>query len=392
MAGAAQAGPVLCTDGQGGAIIAWSDFRAGFAQAYAQNVDRFGQLGDARPGLTSIKDVKADQGGQVRMAWNASYLDANPLYGVSSYWIWRQTPGGVAAAAVQRGGVWADGPGGDAALAATASASGPSVRLFRHADATAGFAWEFVASQPANGSPQYSYVAPTASDSVPGYNPYTAFMVEARGTAAGAFWDSPADSGYSVDNLPPQPPAPFTAAYSAGTPLLHWGPNLETDLASYRLYRGGSLNFVPGPSNLIASPADTGFADVGASGSYYQLSAVDIHGNESRFALVGPVGTTDAPPGPLPRELALSLTSSNPARGSAALRLALPRETRLNLGVFDVNGRRVRELASGVEPAGEHALRWDGTDAGGAAVPSGLYFLRLETPGRSLSLHVVMTR
>jgi hypothetical protein len=125
--------------------------------------------------------------------------------------------------------------------------------------------------------------------------------------------------------------------------------------------------------------------------NYYKLSAVDIHGNESPFALLAPGGTTNAPPGDLPRELALSLASANPAHGAAGLRLALPRESRVDLSIFDVNGRRVRALVRGELPAGEHALRWDGRDEAGVRAASGLYFLRLDTPGQTLKLRLVMT-
>ena len=52
---------------------------------------------------------------------------------------------------------------------------------------------------------------------------------------------------------------------------------------------------MPGAGNLVASLADTGYADVGPSGGYYKLSAVDFNGNESAFALVGPGQTLDAP-------------------------------------------------------------------------------------------------
>ncbi len=51
--------------------------------------------------------------------------------------------------------------------------------------------------------------------------------------------------------------------------------------------------------------------------------------------------------------------------------------------VFDADGRRVRDLESGLLPAGEHALRWDGRDAEGRPVPGGPHFLRLETNGRA---------
>jgi hypothetical protein len=388
LAGASQSQCYLTTDGRGGAIAAWQDGRnAAATQIYAQSIDRFGQLGDARPSLASIKDVKADQGGHVRLVWNSSYLDASPALPISSYWVWRQTPAGAAAAVVSAGGEWLDSPASLGRLAAVPDDAVPGRRWFRHADdATADYAWEFVGSQPANGFAQYSYVAPTASDSVPGFNPYTVFMVEARGAVAGTSWDSPPDSGYSVDNLPPLAPAPVALTYSGGAAQLHWGRNLESDLANYRVYRGTTATFVPGASNLIGSPADTGFADAGPPGFYYKLSAVDAHGNESAFALLSPSGTTDAS---TPLTLVLARPSPNPAPGAARIAFTLPHETHVRLVLHDVAGRLVRVLAEGSLPAGVHELTWDRRDASGAVTRAGLYFVRMEAEGRRFTERLV---
>src|SRR5262249_31003288 len=163
---------------------------------------------------------------------------------------------------------------------------------------------------------------------------YTVFMVEARGTASGTFWDSPADSGYSVDNLPPLTPAPLTGNFSGGATHLHWDRNLEADLANYRVYRGSSAGIVAGPPNLSGAPPDTGFADVGDPGSYYKVSAVDAHGNESGFALLSPSGTVDVKDGST-LTLSLSRPAPNPASGRAMIGFALPRETRVRLAIYD---------------------------------------------------------
>ena len=42
-----------------------------------------------------------------------------------------------------------------------------------------------------------------------------------------------------------------------------------------------------------------------------------------------------------------------------------------------ISGRRVRDLARGWLEAGPHALRWDGADDQGRAMPPGVYFAKL---------------
>ena len=188
------------------------------------------------------------------------------------------------------------------------------------------YAWELVASQPAAAIPSYSIVTTTTGDSVDGSNPRSVFAVEARagtGINANHWWSTP-DSGYSVDNLPPAAPAPFTGTYAAGSTSLHWSPNGEADFAHYRLYRGASAGFIPSPSNRVASQPDTGYVDPAGTPSFYKLSAVDVHGNESGYALLAPSGTVDAPGDAVPGALRLGAPQPNPAAVGTRIAFALP--------------------------------------------------------------------
>jgi hypothetical protein len=383
------------TDNAGGAYVSWSDYSTGVGQVYIQHLDRYATLGEARPTSAGIKDVAADQGGNVRLTWNASWMDGDPDWGIGSYWIWRQSPASLAEAVVASGeGVWADAlePGG-AAKAVAAREGGTPGRIFQRDAANAtGYAWEFLDSQPADGSAKYSYVAPTASDSITGHNPYTVFMVEAHSALdARAFWQSAPDSAYSVDNLPPVAPAPFTGQYSVGTAALHWGRNGEADLAGYRLYRGASLAFVPGPGNLISAQPDTGYVDAAGAPYVYKLTAIDIHGNESAIAVLVPAGAL-AVEGSTPHELAFALASANPAGSGATLRFALPAAAGVRIAIYDAAGREVRVLADGAFPAGEFTRAWTGEDGSGRAAASGIYFVRFQSGGREFVKRVALTR
>lgn len=388
----------LVADPNGGAFVLWSDYRTGNIRNYAAHVDRYGFLGDATPVSAGVKDIPADQGGAVRLTWNASWMDGDADYGIGSYWIWRQAPLTLANAAVRAGsGVWADAatPAEAAALVhgrgAGDNEGSTLTRIFQH-DAVSPYAWEFLSTQNANGSARYSYVASTTSDSIANHNPYTAFMVEAHSAIdTRAFWQSAPDSGYSVDNLPPVVPAPFTATRASGVTRLHWNRNIDADLAGYRLYRGTSLGFVPSSATLISAQQDSGFADVTGSAYIYKLTAIDVHGNESPVAIAQPTGTL-AVDGALPRELAFALASPNPARAGAVMRFALPSAAHVSIALYDAAGRQVRELANGEFAAGTFTRAWDGSDAAGAAAPSGLYFARMRSGGRVLNARFVLTR
>ncbi|MCC6653035.1 MAG: hypothetical protein IT348_17910 [Candidatus Eisenbacteria bacterium] len=376
--------PSLCTDGSGGAIIAWTDGRNPLTtEIYAQRIELNGQLGNPEPVITGVKDVKNDQGGYVKLSWTASYLDADPLYLVNDYRVWRSVPASaLAAEASRKRGVT---PDSDVAVASGGYLVGPFL--------SAGYAWEFVGIQSAATLSSYSLTTTTTSDSIAGSNPRTAFMIEARASTSLSAdrWFSAPDSGYSVDNLPPAAPAPLTGQFAAGTTSLHWYRNTEADLAGYRLYRGSSVAFVPGPANFVGELADTGFADAAGAPYVYKLTALDEHGNESAVATLVPSGTTGIGDGAAPA-LAFAAPSPNPARGAATLRYALSRAGHVRLSAFDAAGRRVATLRDGEQAAGEHAVSFDLRDAAGRALASGLYLVQLEAEGRVLTRRLAAIR
>ncbi len=387
IAGGSYASVLSCADGKGGAIVVWCNSWDGSSyDLLAGHVDHYGYLGSPEPFIAAVDDVAHDQGGQVRVAWSPSYLDADPTYGIGSYRVWREAPAALAQGALAAGAVLIDDTqeGGEPPAAS---------RVFRTTvEGAQTWYWELVGTQVASGLPGYSLVAPTTSDSTAAGNPLTAFMVEGMAATGSGRWTSPPVSAYSVDDLAPAVPAPFTGTYAAGYGAsLIWAASPEADLAGYRLYRGSAPDFAPGPSNLVIQKADPGYLDAGAPTAYYKLSAFDIHGNESAFALLLPNGTL-AVEDETPRELSLASIAPNPALGAARVGFTLPSATSVELSVFDAQGRRVRTLASGERTAGKWSEVWDGRDAVGTPVGSGLYFVRLEALGRVLTRRMAYVR
>ena len=52
--------------------------------------------------------------------------------------------------------------------------------------------------------------------------------------------------------------------------------------------------------------------------------------------------------------------------------------------LYNLRGERVRVLADGPFPAGENRLVWDGTDAHGVQVASGVYLVRVSMPAEGV--------
>jgi len=77
----------------------------------------------------------------------------------------------------------------------------------------------------------------------------------------------------------------------------------------------------------------------------------------------------------------------NPANPISKLSYVIPRNAGsqdVRLRIFDVNGRLVRTLVSGVQSPGPYTSIWDGRDDSGRGVASGNYFARLNV-GKSFS-------
>jgi hypothetical protein len=325
----------------------------------------------AAPALAGITDIRKDQGGSVRVQFLASPYDylGSPTP-ITQYEAYRQVnPAlGLVSAATARART---------ARVATTGARPASVQMD---------GWDFVGLVAAHGESGYDLVVPTLADSNGSGIHRASFFVRAATATPTIYYDSPADSGYSVDNLAPATPAPFTGAYSSGVMHLHWGANLEPDLWYYRLYRGSTAGFVPGAGNLIATRSDTNYVDTSTAGQYYKLSAVDVNGNESGYALVTPNGTTGVPSS---GDVALGLEGArpNPIRGPGLeIHFTLPGSEPARLELVDVSGRRLASLDVGDLGPGTHAVDL----AQRRQMPAGLYLVRLTRGATELDTRVVV--
>ncbi len=93
----------------------------------------------------------------------------------------------------------------------------------------------------------------------------------------------------------------------------------------------------------------------------------------------------------LPSDLGLE-ASPNPSSAPARLRYALSEAAHARLEVLDLQGRRVRTVFDGEQPAGTHDSVWDLKDDAGAAVAPGLYWARLDVAGRERRVRLAVVR
>jgi hypothetical protein len=91
----------------------------------------------------------------------------------------------------------------------------------------------------------------------------------------------------------------------------------------------------------------------------------------------------------LPVRTELLAPYPNPFNPQVTIAYALKEQAEVTISVFDVPGRRVREIRPGLQPAGRHQEVWRGRDDAGRRQASGVYFVRLSA-GSYEQTHRVM--
>ena len=186
---------------------------------------------------------------------------------------------------------------------------------------------------------------------------------------------------------------PLTAEYDATRPriVVRWdlgGAGIST-VGIDRAVEGAPRVRVADPSGYFG-PGSWEDLDLrpGKTQSYWVL----VSREGAPQVEYGPVQVTIPSSPKAPRVLALGRVRPNPFNPEATLPVSLDRDGRFALRVFRVDGVLVRTLYEGVSPAGVYAFRWDGRDAGGKALPGGVYLIELESGSRTRVEKAVLLR
>ena len=68
----------------------------------------------------------------------------------------------------------------------------------------------------------------------------------------------------------------------------------------------------------------------------------------------------------------------NPFNPYTTIKYIVPQSSFINLRVYDINGREIKNIYTGDQSTGEYELIWDGKDLNGNDVASGVYFIKLK--------------
>jgi hypothetical protein len=326
------------------------------------------------PLIQSIADVGNDQGKQVRINFLKSARDVSgSSTPVLQYETFRRIDPLPQLASSEAGGIreYSDTETLIKMARESGMLSSPSGTLLQ--------GWEYTGAVPAHGDTYYHMISPTLADSTISQGMHwSVFFVRAATAEPLIYFDSPVDSGYSLDNLSPYAPLGLSVAYnSGGGTQLEWEEHFEEDFQYFRIYRNESEDFIPDSGDLVQSTTGTDWLDTVEKGwkYYYKISAVDFSGNESDA--VSATSTTGDDTPQAPDAFALYQNVPNPFNPSTTIMFDLPEAAQVKLCVYNVKGELITTIVDRHMTEGRKEFGWAAKDNGGRAVSSGIYFYRL---------------
>ena len=80
----------------------------------------------------------------------------------------------------------------------------------------------------------------------------------------------------------------------------------------------------------------------------------------------------------LPIQFALHQNYPNPFNPTTNIKYDLPKDSFVQISIYDITGRKIKNLVSGMQFAGKRQTRWDATNEKGENVSGGMYIYILD--------------
>jgi len=202
---------------------------------------------------------------------------------------------------------------------------------------------------------------------------------------------------YTLD--PPDPPLPvelstFTAVATAGNfARIDWVTQSETNVSGFYLQKNLSdelssaltiTTLIPAANSAQQTQySHTDTEVMGGQTYYYWLQSVDYDGHTEFY---GPVTLTLPQTGDIsgipeiPQAIGITGVFPNPFNPLVNIMLGVGEAGQVRLAVYNARGEKVKALFSGFLEQGSYKYTWYGRDESGAICPSGVYYVKMETP------------
>jgi hypothetical protein len=139
-------------------------------------------------------------------------------------------------------------------------------------------------------------------------------------------------------------------------------------------------------TGALVPPGQTTYRDTGVEPGrtyWYRIGAVD---REGEFYSMPRAITTPH------RTVELHQNYPNPFNPSTRIDYYVPRDVYVTMSVYDVAGRHIRTLVDNPVQTGQHSVVWNGVDARGTSVSSGVYFYRMIAGDKTITRKLVVVK
>ncbi len=157
------------------------------------------------------------------------------------------------------------------------------------------------------------------------------------------------------------------------------------------------VKLVPHSAGLVSdptAPVEVGYFDTGdvASSVYMDSGRIYLADRYDGLYILQNDLLSGAPDGELPLVTRLNSVYPNPFNPQMSVSFSVAQAQQVSLAVFDLAGNRIAVIADRRFETGTHAVLWNGRDASGRAVSSGVYLVQMEAAGLSESQKVTLLR
>ena len=210
-------------------------------------------------------------------------------------------------------------------------------------------------------------------------------QISSDGNDVYVIWNDSDDGTIYLKQCDYAPLAPDLSLDDSGDhPVLNWNkPN--ADAKEYKIYRKsgayGSFYHIATTSNLTWTDVSIDL-DMPDTQYWYKIKAVDYYNNESDFSNTVSVWgihkvavkNPDENNNYIPDKFTLSQNYPNPFNPITNIIVELPLLSKIELTVYDINGKTVQTIFKGFLDAGQYQFTFDGS-----GLPSGIYIYQLKT-------------
>jgi len=147
------------------------------------------------------------------------------------------------------------------------------------------------------------------------------------------------------------------------------------------------------PSWQYDSPASgtaLTFGDINGDGAIDLIMGVSGSDCINVFYNLGPTSVKDV--NPLPQQTSLGKNYPNPFNAETRISFHLEKPSSARIEIYDLQGRLANILADDFYMAGNYSVVWDGTDAFGNSLATGVYFYRLATDRETTTRRMVLLK